>query len=385
MKQTTQLSILTLSHGLVFGLGLVAYWLWIDGKRVNEPSTTLTGEGGQAGGQSSWREIGQAGSASQRSSVNGRRGRDSKVPDDGTVMETQAEPAYAHVSEIFSAGIPQDQLIDEVVNYIDQRMGVASRQEVSDEVLELPGGPARAYALLAVVEGAEVGEQAALINELLPRLDGLEYRSVASAIAAKWSDSDPKAAFEFGLGEKKGELRDFLLRIGASEMARVAPLDAAQTLERVSKDLGSAYPVMVNEVASTWTESDPAAATEWYGKVAKDWPSGMRDEGYYNLLTTQGQEDPQQALANLAVVESQQLRNDIQETVYRLWSESDPVAAGTHLSATDYAPKLESSVRTLALEWSDYDSQAAVSWLESWKSIDGGLKAELLLEIKDSH
>jgi hypothetical protein len=133
---------------------------------------------------------------------------------------------------------------------------------------------------------------------------------------------------------------------------------------------------MLERVADSWAESDPAAAAQWSASL----PDGdARTQALTATMQDWVRQDPAHALSWFSNVPAGQARD---EAISRFWNQlyqsGNTVQAQQWLSSMSDPQKRSSYLFDLARRWLERDPSAAQAWMSSTSDLSADAKKRLL-------
>lgn len=179
----------------------------------------------------------------------------------------------------------------------------------------------------------------------------------------RWGSADPRAAWQWAEQNLSGPLKDQALTDLVIGWTRRAPTVASQWLAST----GYISQPMLNAVAGTWAEQNPAAAVTWASSLTN---TEARRTAEAAAVTGWAEQNPEEAAAYVEKRVSGETGQPVTPeeavslagVISRIWGQSNPQEAAAWVNKlTDSAERLEAA-STLAMVWASSDIQGATAW-----------------------
>ena len=194
-----------------------------------------------------------------------------------------------------------------------------------------------------------------------------QYGAIAYALAAGWSQTDPKGAATWAQS-LSGDDQRTAMQVALANWGRTDPKSAAAFLATASVD-----PLTRSEAASTlihaWMKSDPQAAMAWVNAQPAD--SGVQGEALNAAMEEMARQDPAKASTYVASMPEGVMKMNAISRVVGSWMKDDPAATAQWLMSMPDSLVKTNSLAMVASNWAYSDPEKASAWLTSLPASTG--------------
>lgn len=186
-----------------------------------------------------------------------------------------------------------------------------------------------------------------------------QYGAIAYALAAGWSQTDPKAVATWAQSLSGDDQRN-AMQIALASWGRTDPKSAAAFVATASID-DLARSEAAGALTSAWMKSDPQAAMNWVNTLPAD--TGVQSAALNAAMEEMARQDPAKASSYVANMPEGVTKMNAISRVVGSWMKDDPAATAQWVMSLPDSQVKINSLAMVASNWAYSDPEKASAWL----------------------
>ncbi len=188
-------------------------------------------------------------------------------------------------------------------------------------VQSLPPSNGRRYAFTAILS-AIAETNPALASSQVMTLNGAARYDAIYALTGRWAKHDLNGALNWATGLQGTQERDRALRGLASQWAESDPQSAAAFVDTLP--MGTSRSGLTTTIASAWSKKDPSSALNWLQDLPN---SSMKNSAMATAVDNMANSDPAGASEWIKAIPSESSRRRLYDDIASGWARKDPESA----------------------------------------------------------